>query len=97
MTAADADLLARYARVRDAEAFAELVRRYGGLVLGTCRRHCRDHADADDATQECFLELARQAGRIHGALPLWLHTVARRTAARLAQRPRPPPARCRAR
>ena len=79
----DATLLSRYAEARDAEAFAELVRRHAGLVHGTCRRICGNASSADDAAQECFLLLARHAGRIHASLPAWLHTVAVRVAVRL--------------
>jgi len=77
-----AELLARYARSRDAEAFAGLVRQYGPMVLGTCRRVLGASPDADDAFQSVFLALARQAGsfRDSGALASWLHRVALRTA-----------------
>src|SRR6478752_7754383 len=34
----DRELVARFAAARDEEAFAELVRRYGPLVFGVCRR-----------------------------------------------------------
>ena len=80
----DAQLLARYAATRDAEAFAILVQRHAGWVHGVCRRVCGEQAE--DATQECFWELARQARRIHGSVTGWLHRVAVRIAVR--HRPR---------
>lgn len=78
--AADADLLRRAARDRD--ALDELVRRYAGLVWGVCRRTLRNEADAEDAFQATFLALIRQAPKIHAGRPLagWLHTVATRIA-----------------
>jgi RNA polymerase sigma factor (sigma-70 family) len=83
-----AELLARYVRSRDAEAFAGLVRQFGPLVLGTCRRVLGLSPDADDVFQSVFLALARQAGsfRDSGALPAWLHRVALRTAHRARAR-----------
>ena len=73
----DIVLLQRYAGKRDAEAFTELTRRYAGLVYGTCLRVLGNAADAEDVTQECFLELARNAGRVKSSLPGWLHALAR--------------------
>ena len=72
----DAILLRRYARRRDTEAFAEMVRRHAGMVYGTCLRVLRNTQDAEDVAQECFLELARHAGRIRSSLSGWLHTLA---------------------
>jgi len=72
----DAALLERYAQTRDAEAFAELVRRHAGAVYGTCLRITRNPDDAEDAAQECFLELARRAATITASVPGWLHTAA---------------------
>jgi RNA polymerase sigma factor (sigma-70 family) len=78
----DADLLARYTRTGDGDAFAAVVRRYGGLVLGTARRQLADSHTADDVYQATFLALARAAGRLGTRTPLagWLYTVALRQA-----------------
>ena len=60
----DVALLEQYAQTRDAEAFAELVRRYAGAVYGTCLRTTGDPYDTEDVAQECFMELARRAGSV---------------------------------
>jgi len=72
----DQVLLARYARSRDAGAFAQLVQRYSALVFSVASRVTRNSTTAEDVTQDCFLRLARQAASIHGSLPAWLHRVA---------------------
>ncbi len=72
----DLRLLRRYARTRDAEAFANLTRRYGALVYGVCVRALGNEHDAADAAQECFMDLARSAGSITSSLPGWLHAAA---------------------
>ncbi len=72
----DAALLQRYADEHDAEAFAELARRYGRLVYGTCLRVTGCPHAAEDVAQDCFLALMRNAGRIRVALPGWLHATA---------------------
>ena len=85
-TPGDAALLRRYVRDGDGAAYAELVRRFGPLVRGTCRRRSARREDAEDAAQAAFLALARRAGEIRdpAALPGWLHRVALRAAARAA-------------
>ena len=55
----DLTLLRQYAENKDAEAFAELVRRHAGLVRNVCLRVTRNEYDTQDATQECFMDLAR--------------------------------------
>ena len=78
----DADLLARYVVAGDQAAFAAVVGRYGGLVLGVARRQLADPGRAEDVFQATFLALARAAGRLRRQTPLanWLYTVALRQA-----------------
>jgi RNA polymerase sigma factor (sigma-70 family) len=93
----DKELLDRFLSGRDEAAFAALVARHGGMVLGACRRLLGNAQDAEDACQTVFVVLARKAGSIRRreALPGWLHGVAcrvcRKLQGRLARR-RPCPA-----
>jgi RNA polymerase sigma-70 factor (ECF subfamily) len=75
----DAQLVERVA-ARDAEAFAELYRRYVRAVLGLALRKLGDRGRAEDATQEAFTSIWRSAHRYdpaRGAVASWLYTVAR--------------------
>lgn len=60
----DLHLLRRFADERDEDAFAELMRRHGPLVLSVCHRILGHKQDAEDAFQATFLVLARKAGSI---------------------------------
>jgi RNA polymerase sigma factor (sigma-70 family) len=80
----DAELLDRFLSERSEEAFAALVRRHGGLVLGVCRRVLHHPQDAEDVFQATFLVLARKAASLRRgeAVGSWLYRVAYRLALR---------------
>ena len=69
----DLQLLHRYVASRDADAFAGVVRRHSGMVYGTCLRVTGNAHSAEDAAQECFLQLARHAGIVRDSVAGWLH------------------------
>jgi RNA polymerase sigma factor (sigma-70 family) len=79
-TETDATLLNRFARDGDGRAFAALVERYGGMVLGVCRRVVGHEQDAEDAFQATFIVLARKAAAIRRreSIGPWLYGVAHR-------------------
>jgi RNA polymerase sigma factor (sigma-70 family) len=74
----DAELVGRFVERRDEFAFAALVRRYGLLVFGVCRRVLRHEQDAEDAFQATFLVFARDAAAVQraGTVGNWLYGVA---------------------
>ncbi|MDB6004376.1 MAG: sigE 24 [Prosthecobacter sp.] len=73
-------LLSRYHRHGDEDAFGALVRDHAGMVFATARRITGDAGLAEDVAQETFLELARSGqGRVE-AVAAWLHRVAWRKA-----------------
>jgi RNA polymerase sigma factor (sigma-70 family) len=73
----DGELLQLYAAKRDGEAFAEIVRRHGGMVHATARRLARN--ETEDVTQAVFLLLAQRAGKLsrYRNLAGWLYNVTR--------------------
>ena len=78
----DEEVLAAYVddsrsrAVRDA-AFHELVDRFERRVYAICYRYFGNHADAEDATQDTFLTLARRAHQFRGdaQLSTWIYRV----------------------
>jgi RNA polymerase sigma-70 factor (ECF subfamily) len=75
---------ARMLRVRrgDPGAFAELVERYWGPVVGRFFRQLGDRQEAEDLAQEVFLRLFRARGRYRARAKFstWLFHVARNVA-----------------
>ncbi|WP_165064144.1 RNA polymerase sigma factor [Paludisphaera rhizosphaerae] len=80
----DPQLLDRFTRLGDREAFEALVGRHGPMVMGICRRVLGDASDADDAFQATFLVLIRRAPALRSdvVLAAWLHGVASKVARR---------------
>lgn len=74
----DRELLHRFARQHDEEAFARLMRRHRPLVQGVGLRVLGNWHDSEDVTQAVFLVLARKAAslRWHDSVACWLYRVA---------------------
>jgi RNA polymerase sigma-70 factor (ECF subfamily) len=77
---ADLRLLRRFANQRDADAFAQIVQKYSGVVYATALRILGDGARAEDVSQETFFRLMRRPHDIKQNVGAWLH----RTATHLA-------------
>jgi RNA polymerase sigma-70 factor (ECF subfamily) len=75
--ATDADLAIR-ARQGDAEAFAELVRRYQASVFGVCYRLLGERRSAEDLAQEAFIRAYTHLGSYQVERPFgpWIRRVA---------------------
>ena len=71
-------LLVRRYLADDATAFAQLVRRYQGIVFRLCFSMLRHQQDAEDATQETFSRVARHIDHWDSERPIepWLLTIA---------------------
>jgi RNA polymerase sigma factor (sigma-70 family) len=87
----DEQLIERFltGSAREADrAFAALVMRHRPAVMSLCRRVLGRHEDAEDAAQETFVALARNAGRIRNrqCVGAWLYGAAYRIAIRMRAR-----------
>src|SRR6187431_719166 len=87
-SATDLQLLARYARDQDEDAFAELVRRHLDLVHSAALRQVRSPHLAEEVAQSVFTDLARNTGNLKPdtILTAWLYQVTRRTAIDVVRR-----------
>lgn len=75
-TVSDYELLSRWVGAKDEAAFAELVRRHGGLVYGACRRIVRDHHAAEEVAQDCLVEFSRKADSVRSSVSGFLYAMA---------------------
>ena len=75
-------VLVRRALAGDSDAFATLFQANKGRVYAVCLRMTNNAADADDLTQEAFIQAFRKLATFRGesALSTWLHRVAVNTA-----------------
>ena len=75
-------MLVRRALAGEADAFAKLFEAHRGRVYAVCLRMTNNPADADDLTQEAFIQAFRKLATFRGdsALSTWLHRVAVNTA-----------------
>src|SRR4051794_26648324 len=76
--ATDADLVAA-SREGDREAFAQIVRRYQGMVSGLIYAACGDLHRSEDLAQETFLSAWKSLSGLRqpAKLPAWLCQIAR--------------------
>ncbi|MFT3869620.1 MAG: sigma-70 family RNA polymerase sigma factor [Nibricoccus sp.] len=90
MSPNDRDLLLRFARNGDQDAFGVLVRQYIGLVYHSALRSVGDAHAAEDIAQQVFTLLARKAAKVcsHETLIGWLHTTTRLEAHQFLRRER---------
>lgn len=96
----DEELARRYVDATDTatrdRAFHELVDRYERRIYAICYRYFGNHADAQDATQDTFLTLARKLDQFRhdSALSTWIYRVATNACndlgRRYARRPQTP-------
>lgn len=84
----DAELVRRFVRSRDEQAFNELEGRYGALVRGVCARALDRNEDREDVYQATFLTLFLRARTIRrrSSVACWLYGVAYRIATRLRRK-----------
>ncbi len=76
-TPSDSELVARAQR-GDADAFATLFHTHKPRVYSLCLRMTNNAAEAEDVTQEAFLQVFRKLSTFRGdsALSTWLHRIA---------------------
>jgi RNA polymerase sigma factor (sigma-70 family) len=75
----DLELLGRYAAQREPQAIQTLIHKHRQMVFATCLRRLRCQADAEDATQEVFLSLMVNAGKVRSNVGAWLRRCALNT------------------
>ena len=75
---ADDQVLITRSRQGDLDAFNQLVVRYQDLVFSVILRMVRNHASAEDITQDAFISAFRNIGRMRGVnFRAWILRIAR--------------------
>jgi RNA polymerase sigma-70 factor (ECF subfamily) len=74
----DERTLIRRAKAADARAFEALYRRHIDRVYGLCLRMTGNAGEAEDCTQEAFIQAWKKLGKFRGdsAFSTWLHRIA---------------------
>lgn len=72
----------------DREAQGEIVRRFERTVFAIALRRLRNHAEAQELTQEVFIQMLRKLGQLRdpACLPAWLRSITHRLAINRATR-----------
>lgn len=85
--------LIRRAQLGDEEAFGALFQMHKRRVYSVCLLMTKDVAEAEDLTQEAFLQVFRKVGSFRGdsAFSTWLHRVAVNTVLMRLRRRKSPP------
>jgi RNA polymerase sigma factor (sigma-70 family) len=88
MNPTDSELLQCFINQKDQDAFEELVRRFGPVVMGACQRILRNPHDTQDVFQATFLALAQKGHTIRKTQSVggWLYGVAVRSACTLIEK-----------
>ncbi len=84
-------LTLRRAQKGDKRAFERLYREHAGRVYGLCLRMTGEPAEAEDCTQEAFIQAWRKLGQFRGdaGFGTWLHRIAVNTVLARRRRARP--------
>lgn len=65
-------------KANDKSAFNELVQKYGNTILNTCYKFLLNKKDAEDISQEVFIEIFQSIKKFQGnsALSTWIYRIA---------------------
>jgi RNA polymerase sigma-70 factor, ECF subfamily len=85
--------LVQRAQRGDEQAFATLYQLHNKLVYSVCLRMTKDVAEAEDLTQEAFIQVFRNLNSFRGgsALSTWLYRIAVNTVLMKLRRRKSPP------